>query len=197
MPILVPSAFDPRTRLEYVITAEIVYWSNWSTAYKYKYTRGWASRIGESSCVWRHTSSRTTFYRRHSACRSTIDDSAVREKGRGREEGKKKKKKKKGSKKGRREKTIRRFVTIDHECWTAAQAASEFLVTVSRVLFRFFRRVFVFWGGGEGGGGVAAEFSDSSANFCEAFFFFVELGVNYAVLTILQHARSVWLGNVV
>lgn len=44
---------------------------------------------------------------------------------------------------------------------------------------------------------MAAEFSDSSANFCEAFFFFVELGVNYAVLTILQHARSVWLGNVV
>lgn len=57
--------------------------------------------------------------------------------------------------------------------------------------FRFFGR------GGRGGGGGVAEFSDSSANFCEAFFFFVELGVNYAVLTILQHARSVWLGNVV
>lgn len=172
MPILVPSAFDPRTRLEYVITAEIVYWSNWSTAYKYKYTRGWASRIGESSCVWRHTSSRTTFYRRHSACRSTIDDSAVREKGRGREEGKKKKKKKKGSKKGRREKTIRRFVTIDHECWTAAQAASEFLVTVSRVLFRFFRRVFVFLGGGEGGEGGGGRIQRFLGEFLRSVFFF-------------------------
>lgn len=54
---------DPRikgTRLEYAITAEIVYWSNWSTAY-ININVGWASstsRIGESSCVWRHNSSR-------------------------------------------------------------------------------------------------------------------------------------------
>lgn len=102
------------------------------------------------------------FLSRHSACRSTIDDSAVnrtfhvREKGRGKREGEgekerererkiergKKEEKKEGG--GGRE-TMNRFVTIDRKLLSKLRVSDN-----SRCSISFFLCVFVFWGRGGG-----------------------------------------------
>lgn len=101
------------------------------------------------------------FLSRHSACRSTIDDSAVnrtfhvREKGRGKRggEGEKERERErdregeKGRKKrggGGRE-TMNRFVTIDRKLLSKLRVSDN-----SRCSVSFFLCVFVFWGRGGG-----------------------------------------------
>lgn len=103
------------------------------------------------------------FLSRHSACRSTIDDSAVnrtfhvREKGRGKREGggregERKRERYREGEKGRKKEGVgeekmmmNRFVTIDRKLLSKLRVSDN-----SRCSISFFLCVFVFWGRGGG-----------------------------------------------